>query len=113
MEPLHTMNTLCDILNKLQRKGITNDFRWLNNGFTLDAEHVYAPDALLIVKVFRFEELKDPGDQCILYLIETNDGKAGYVLDTYGVYSNYDGDHENGLRQIKERTMQEQLTFTL
>jgi len=43
-----------------------------------------------LLKVFRFEELKDPGDSCVLYVIKGNDSAMGYILDAYGVYSNYD-----------------------
>jgi hypothetical protein len=113
MELPNMMNTLCDILNKLGKKGMANDFNWTTGGFTMDGQKTYRPNELTVIKVYRFEELKDPGDLCVLYLIETNDGKIGCILDTYGLYSNHDGDFDNAVRLIPAKNYKEQLLFTL
>lgn len=110
----HLMTTLCGVLNKLQQKGMDNDFRWTSQGFTLDSVKMYQPGELSIIKVFRFEELKDPGDLCILYLMQAADGTIGYVLDAYGVYSNHDIEgFDNAMRMIPEKNHHEQLLFEL
>ena len=36
---------------------------------------------------FRFEGESDPDDNAILYVIETNDGTKGTLIDAYGVYN--------------------------
>lgn len=114
MELPNLMPTLSTVLNKLQGKGIDQDFRWTSKGFTLDSVTMYQPHELTIVKVFRFEELKDPGDLCILYLIQTNDGVMGYILDAYGIYSCHDEDgFDNALRLVPEKNCKEQLLFSL
>jgi hypothetical protein len=114
MELPNLMTTLSSVLNKLNGKGIDKDFKWTTNGFTLDGENCYQPDELMIVKVFRFEELKDPGDSCVLYLIESYDGAMGYVLDAYGVYSNHDEEgFVNAMRLMPKKDHSEQLLFEL
>lgn len=114
MELPNLMPTLSHVLNKLYAKGIQNDFRWTSKGFTIDSVKTYMPHELTIIKVFRFEELKDPGDLCILYLMETIDGTMGYVLDAYGVYSCHDEEgFDNAIRLIPEKDCREQLLFEL
>ena len=90
MELPNLMTTLSYVLSKLNAKGIDKDFKWTTSGFTLNGINFYRPAELMIIKVFRFEELKDPGDQSILFLIEANDGSMGYILDAYDPYSNHD-----------------------
>lgn len=108
------MPTLCRVLNRLQEKGLANEIRWSPEGFRIAGGKPYDPGQLMIVKVYRFEELKDPGDQNILYLIQADDGALGYILDAYGMYSSHDEDgFDNALRMIPERSSQEQLRFTL
>ena len=108
------MTTLTNVLKKLQGKGIDKDFRWTSKGFTLDSIKMYTPQDLTIVKVFRFEELKDPADLCVLYLIEASDGAMGYIIDAYGMYSCRDEDgFDNALRLVAEKNCKEQLFFEL
>src|SRR5688572_922205 len=104
MELINVMPTLSQVLNKLARKGMDNDLRWTKNGFTIDSIKTYQPHELTIIKVYRFEELKDPGDLCILYLMQANDGVTGYVLDAYGVYSCHDEEgFDNAIRLIPKK----------
>lgn len=109
----HLMNTLSNVLNKLENKGMANDFRWNGNSFSVDGTKTYLPQELTILKVYRFEELKDPADLSVLYLVEASDQSIGYILDTYGAYSNYDLDFGNALRLIPEKNHREQLLFQL
>ena len=114
MELPNLMNTLSNVLNKLERKGIDKDFKQASQGFTANGHKVYRPDELTNVKVFRFEELKDPGDLSIQYLIEANDAMMGYILDAYGVYSSHDEDgFYNAMRLKPEKDHREQVLFEL
>jgi hypothetical protein len=113
MELPNLMTTLSHVLNKLQTKGMDKDFKWTPNGFTLDDVKTYLPHELTIIKTYRFEELKDPADECVLYVIEANDGEKGYILNGYGVYSNPDMEFENAMRLIPEKDHQEQILFEL
>jgi hypothetical protein len=49
----------------------------------------------------------------VLYLVQSKDGKIGYILDAYGVYNNNTMEFNNALRLIPERKSEEQLLFTL
>jgi len=108
------MNTLSQILNRLTVKGYDKEFRWTEEGFTVD-DKVYQPEDLTILKTYRFEGVSDPSDTSILYLIKAKDGLIGYSLDAYGVYSNHDGEegYDNFIRQIPVKDNEEQLLFEL
>jgi len=54
---------------------------------SLQSGKSYYPHQLKVVNFFRFEGLSDPEDNAILYIIETNDGTKGTLVDAYGVYS--------------------------
>lgn len=114
MEAPNTMPTLSHVLDILEKKGMGKDFKWTGNGFTLDGQKMYAPNELTIVKMFRFEELKDASDTSIVYLIEANDGAMGYILDAYGPYRSHDEEgFDNALRLIPEKDHNEQMLFEL
>jgi hypothetical protein len=115
MEQPHEMTTLTRIMEKLRLKKMDTEFRWVPEGFTTVKGKVYQPHDLVIIKVFRFEEITNPSDMCILYVIEANDGLIGYSLDAYGVYSNHDDEagYDNFIRLIPEKDHVGQLQFQL
>ena len=83
------MKTLASCLNKLVLDGYTEDFKAGERGVLLSLQHerMYAPGDVQIVNFFRFEGASDPADNSILYVIETNDGLKGTLVDAYGAYS--------------------------
>ena len=54
---------------------------------TLHNPHHYTANQIQVVNFFRFEGQSDPGDNAIMYVIETNDGTKGTLIDGYGVYT--------------------------
>ena len=40
-----------------------------------------------VVRYYRFEGMSDPDDNTILYVIETQEGEKGLLMDAYGVDS--------------------------
>lgn len=67
-------------------KGYTEDFKITEQG--LESPHNnYKPEQVQVVNFFRFEGESDPDDNAILYVIETNDGAKGTLIDAYGVYN--------------------------
>jgi hypothetical protein len=105
------MTTLSAVLEKLRLRKQDNEFRMTENGFGSEAK-VYQPEELKIIRTYRFEGESDPGDSSILYLIEANDGKIGYSLDAYGVYSNHDDDrYDDFIRRISMEERDEQIIF--
>ena len=111
----HEMTTLSHIMEKLRQKKMDTEFRWIQEGFTTCKGKVYQPANLTINKVYRFEEMTNPSDLCILYVIEADDGLIGYSLDAYGTYSNHDNEagYDNFIRLIPEKGHDEQLQFQL
>ena len=82
------MKSLATCLNRMIGEGYTEDFKITDKGLESLHKHInYKPDQIQIVNFFRFEGESDPDDNAILYVIETNDGTKGTLVDAYGVYS--------------------------
>ena len=106
------MTTLSQVMEKLRLKKQDHEFRMNDKGFGPGTGKYYEPQELKIIKTYRFEGESDPADSAILYIIEANDGRMGYSLDAYGVYSNHDDDkYDNFIRRIPMEERDEQLIF--
>jgi hypothetical protein len=82
------LKSLSACLAKMISKGYTDDFKAIDEGLkSLRTDKVYQPDEVQIVNFYRFEGPSDPDDMSILYIIETNDGLKGTLVDAYGVYA--------------------------
>src|ERR1700750_2143781 len=82
------MRSLVTCLNRMVSDGYTEDFKITDEGLESLHEHKnYTPEQIQVVNFFRFEGESDPDDNAILYVIETNDGIKGTLLDAYGVYN--------------------------
>ncbi|MEO8584080.1 MAG: hypothetical protein ABI415_09805 [Flavitalea sp.] len=82
------MKSLSSCLNKMITEGYTDDFKAFDNGLkSLRTDRIYQPENVNIVNYFRFEGQSDPDDMAILYVIETNDGLKGTLVDAYGTYA--------------------------
>lgn len=115
MEIPHTMTTLTCVMEHLRLKKMDSEFRWTQDGFTIGRGKTYHPGDLAIIKIYRFEEITNPADMCVLYLIEANDGLIGYSLNAYGTYSNHENEegYDNFIRLIPERDRIGQLLFEI
>src|SRR5512139_2383806 len=83
------MKSLATCLNKMVREGYTEDFQITERGLqSLHKHGNYTPEQIEVINFFRFEGQSDPDDNAILYVIETNDGTKGTLVDAYGVYHN-------------------------
>ena len=83
MEKSYT--SLSVAIEALQKEGYNVDFNLVEDGImskALKAE--WKSCDLDVVKFYRFEGMTDPGDNTILYVIETTDGKKGLLVDSYG-----------------------------
>lgn len=86
------MKSLSSCSNKMKEMGYTEDFQVDKNGLTSFGEggKHYKPEEIKIVNFYRFEGESDPGDNMIMYVIETNDGAKGTLVDGYGAYASED-----------------------
>lgn len=82
------MKSLTNCLNKIVQEGYTENFKITERGLeSLNQYNNYQPDQIEVINFFRFEGESDPDDNAILYVIETNDGTRGTLVDAYGVYT--------------------------
>src|SRR5689334_24963860 len=85
---MHYMKTLSTCLNRMITEGYTEDFKVADHGLEATHQHSnYKPEQIQVINFFRFEGESDPDDNAILYVIETNDGIKGTLVDAYGVYN--------------------------
>jgi hypothetical protein len=82
------MKSLSSCVNKMKDDGFKEDFQATSKGLTtFDKSKTYNPDQVRILNFYRFEGESDPGDNTILYVIETDDGVKGTLVDGYGAYA--------------------------
>jgi hypothetical protein len=85
-------------LADIHKKGFTDEFK--PSGFLLrclDNGKTYSPSQISVVNFYRFEGVSDPDDMSIIYVIQTDDGRKGTLIDAYGFYA----DEEIGNFMIK------------
>ena len=82
------MKSLALCLNKMVLDGYNDDFKITDSGLkSLKTNKVYQPEDIKISNFFRFEGQSDPNDNTILYVIESDDGGKGTIVDAYGPYA--------------------------
>jgi hypothetical protein len=82
------MKSLSTCLNRMVNEGYSEDFKVTDAGLeSIQHKTKYFPEHIQVVNFFRFEGESDPDDNAILYVIETNDGIKGTLVDAYGVYN--------------------------
>ncbi|MEO5893314.1 MAG: hypothetical protein ABIQ31_23890 [Ferruginibacter sp.] len=85
------LKTLVDCHKKMVEDGYKEDFVIEDELLKcVDTEKKYKPGEVSIINFFRFEGQNDPDDSSIMYVIETDDGKKGTVIDAYGAYADPD-----------------------
>ncbi|HMO37993.1 MAG TPA: phosphoribosylpyrophosphate synthetase [Saprospiraceae bacterium] len=85
---MHTYDTLIQALTDLRERGYTEDFNLLENCVACKSRQAtFDPDHFNVVEVYRFEGMNNPADSSVLYVIETDDGLRGTLLDAYGAYA--------------------------
>lgn len=85
------MKSLSSCVNKMKEDGYKEDFQVTKKGLsTYNENKHYKPEQISIINFYRFEGVSDPADNSILYVIETDDGVKGTLVDAYGAYSDSD-----------------------
>ena len=75
-------------IKDLQENGYTEDFNLVEEGIeSKSLKKKWDAGNLDVVKFYRFEGMTNPGDNTILYVIKTTDGKKGLLVDSYGADS--------------------------
>ena len=78
-------SSLSVAIQDLQEKGFNEDFNLVAEGIeSKSLKKKWKAGELDVIKFYRFEGMSDPGDNTILYLIETKGGQKGLLVDVYG-----------------------------
>jgi hypothetical protein len=83
------MSTLSSLTNSAVNKGYTENFIVNEEGlFAPAVDKHFLPGQTKIDNFYRFEGASDPQDNAILYLLKTDDGTKGMLIDAYGADAN-------------------------
>lgn len=87
-ETMPQLKSMADLIDKVVKDGYTHNFRAVDEGLICnETEELFKPEQVKIDNFFRFEGMSDPEDNSILYVIETDNGIKGTLVDAYGAYS--------------------------
>lgn len=90
-QTLPHLKSMADLINKVVKEGYTHNFKAVEGGLLChETDETFQPEEVKIVNFFRFEGMSDPEDSSILYVIETDNGVKGTLVDAYGAYSDPD-----------------------
>jgi hypothetical protein len=94
------LKTLVECHTKLLEDGYKEEFTVADNLLkALSTGKQYTPAEVNIINFFRFEGQTDPADSSIMYVLETNDGTKGTLVDAYG--PDADGDKTIFIREVE------------
>jgi hypothetical protein len=78
-------NTLSEAIEHLKKRGFSHNLNISDEGKLVGSgEQSYDPSQVKLVEFHRFEGTSDPADMSILYVLETDSGTKGTVVDSFG-----------------------------
>ena len=84
----NTYSSLSVAIEELQKKGYDIDFNLVDEGIESKAhKKTWKAGQIEVEEAFRFEGMTNPGDNSVLYVINTDSGEKGLLVDAYGAYS--------------------------
>ena len=98
---------LADTLALLKSQGYLEDFNLIENDLQdrKSKFHDFAEE-FEIEKIFRFDEMSDPGDQAVLFAVHSRTtGAKGTLLNGFGAYTDPATDEMIAALEKKEREM--------
>jgi hypothetical protein len=86
---MKTYDTVTEALKDLKARGFTIDFNLAFDKISCpDNKVCLNPDEFEIAEFYRFEGDTDPGDENVVYAIESKDKKIkGIIMSAYGMYA--------------------------
>jgi len=84
----NTYSSLSKAIEDLKDKGYDTDFNLVDDG--IESKHLkktWKAEQIEVEEAMRFEGMTDPGDNSVLYVINTDSGEKGLLVDAYGAYS--------------------------
>ncbi len=84
----HSYDTLSEAVNDLAKRGYVYNFNIACDAIECrDIALKLSPGEFEITEFYRFEGYSDPGDEEIVYAIESAQGVKGVLVNAYGVYA--------------------------
>ncbi|MBZ0203562.1 MAG: phosphoribosylpyrophosphate synthetase [Ignavibacteria bacterium] len=84
----YSYDTLSEALNGLAKRGFTKNFNIQSDCIECkDIELKLHPDDFEILEIYRFEGDSNPGDEEVVYAIESKGGVKGVFVTAFGIYS--------------------------
>lgn len=80
---MYTYDTVTAAVKGLKERGYTKDFNLKENSIVCHEGQFHLED-FEITEVYRFEGNSDPGDEAIVYAIESSRGDKGVLVNGYG-----------------------------
>jgi len=81
--------TVIEAMKQLRALGFDVDFNIKKN--ILEADNTsYNVEDFFITEVYRYEGDTNPDEEATVYGIESNDGKKGILITSYGMYTDED-----------------------
>lgn len=79
------MSPIVTVMDDLTKSGYVTQFKATKSGLcSMATNKHFKPHQVEIKHFYRFEGESDPGDNSILYAIETKTGEKGTLIDSYG-----------------------------
>lgn len=81
----HNLKPIQGVLSDLREQGYSTDFRFAKNKLIpfQYPTRSYSSSQITTIDTYRFEGDTDPGDSSIMYVIETDDGLKGTIINSY------------------------------
>lgn len=79
-------DTVSQAVDDLKKRGYTLDFNLKGSCLECQGQN-FNPQDFEITEFHRFEGNSDPGDEAVVYAIESHNGLKGVLVNAFGVYS--------------------------
>lgn len=83
---MYVYDTVSEAVKGLKSRGFTEDFNLKENCIICNTQK-FNPEEFEITEVYRFEGTSDPGDEAVVYGIESHNGLKGVLVNAYGYQS--------------------------
>jgi hypothetical protein len=86
---MKTYETVTEALKDLKQRGFTTDFNIAFDKLICSDNNICLnPNEFEITEVYRFEGATDPGDENVVYAVESKDGAIkGVIASAFGTYA--------------------------
>ena len=82
------MQTVAGALEQFAGRGYRQEMAIKAGRLQVDGtDRTYRPDEVMVRDYWRYEGVSDPGDESVVYAIETVDGTKGTLVDAYNAYA--------------------------